>query len=198
MAAVRTSLNARAGKGVTAKPAGPRRVTRRSPSRLQFRVGDPVVVPPHGVGRVQGVLVQKWDGKSHKFYRIAMPGPPPWEGTFRLDRLVINRVRQVMSRHRAREVMRILRTPPERYAADTWRQRKVEGKEALDRGDVIQTAKLVRDLRKRGPESGRAEAQDVELAKLSTTLLVQELAAAEETSVEEMQQRVERALTEIV
>ncbi len=188
---------------VAAKPAArlklKKRPSVRKPRRAArpaFRAGDPIVVPPHGVGRVQGIVKQKWDGKAHRFYKISMPGPPPWEGTLRLDRLEANRVRPVVSRNRVREVLRVLRTPPDRMPADTWRQRKLEGKEALDRGDIIETAKLVRDIRKRGQEAGRAEAQDVELAKLATTILIQEMAAAEGVSEDEMSQRVERALTE--
>jgi len=111
---------------------------------MQFSVGDEVVHPHHGPGRITGVERRELlDGKK-LYYKIDIPLQAL---TVYLTREAMKEigVRPAMSRARLPRVLARLRSQPRRLPHD-YKQRQEEVWERLRTGRVMQLAEVVRDL----------------------------------------------------
>ena len=111
---------------------------------MQFSVGDKVVHPHHGPGRITGIERREFlDGKK-LYYEIEIPIQ---ELSVYLPRQAMKEigVRPAMSRARLPRVLDRLRSRPRRLPQD-YKQRQEEVWERLRTGRVMQVAEVVRDL----------------------------------------------------
>ena len=111
---------------------------------MQFSVGDKVVHPHHGPGRITGVERKELlDGKK-LYYEIEIPIQ---DLSVYLPRETMKEigVRPAMSRARFPRVLARLRSQPRRLPQD-FKQRQEEVWERLRTGRVMQVAEVVRDL----------------------------------------------------
>jgi CarD family transcriptional regulator len=140
---------------------------------MEYSVGDRVVHPHHGPGRISGVERKELMDGTKRYYVIDIPG----QGlTVQLpvQRIAEVGVRPAMAQSRFPELIEILGSRPRRLP-DDYKERQDQISERLRSGRVMQLARVVRDLtwhRHRAHLTRR----DTDLLKEGQALLAAELA----------------------
>ena len=161
-------------------------------SELDFKIGDSVVYPAHGVGNVVGVETQEVAGLSLEVYvitfdheKMTLRVPTRKAKTAGLRSLAAgNVVSQALTTLKGRA--RIKRT--------MWSRRAQEYEAKINSGDLISIAEVVRDLHRAGgqPEQSYSERQ---LYEKALARMAREVAAVERTDEQTAVKRVEGMLT---
>jgi len=111
---------------------------------MQFSIGDNVVHPHYGPGRIASVA--QWEvmegAKSYYVIEISGQGLTVYVPALKADEVG---VRPAMSQSRLQQVMRTLRSKPRRLP-DDYKERQEQVNAEIKTGHVIQLAKVVRDL----------------------------------------------------
>ena len=196
MTAVKKKTPAAPTKGAT--KSSPVKATAAAPARVvlaakkhDFKAGDFVVYPTHGVGRIQKVDEQEVAGLILELFVI----------DFEKDKMIL-RVPTV----KAKSVgMRKLSTPEVVAAAlntlkgrarikrTMWSRRAQEYEAKINSGDLVSIAEVVRDLHRAGgqPEQSYSERQPYEAALVR---MAREVAAIERIDEQDGVKRVESVL----
>src|ERR1043166_4275873 len=169
---------------VPVKPAVPAR-------KHEFKAGDFVVYPTHGVGRIQKVDEQEVAGLKLELFVIA----------FEKDKMILR-----VPTTKAKAVgMRKLSTPDvvatalntlkgrARIKRTMWSRRAQEYEAKINSGDLVSIAEVVRDLHRAGgqPEQSYSERQ---LYEAALARMAREVAAVEKTDEPTAVKRVETML----
>jgi CarD family transcriptional regulator len=114
-----------------------------------FQVGDVVVYPIHGVARVIEVKTEKIGGADQLCYiletEIETASPKPVI-KLPVDKVQSNRVRKIVSKEDAAEVVEILRKRGMKADSQTWNRRHREYQEKMRSGSLFMAAEVYRDL----------------------------------------------------
>ncbi len=144
---------------------------------LSFIVGDYVVYPKHGVGRVVELLKQEIAGMSLELYVLRFEKE---KMTLRVPTNKAESVgmRKLSSDKTMREAMDTLKGKP-KVKRTMWSRRAQEYEAKINSGDLVSIAEVVRDLFRAEdqPEQSYSERQIFEGA---TSRLARELAAMEQ------------------
>ncbi len=144
---------------------------------LSFIVGDYVVYPKHGVGRVVELLKQEIAGMSLELYVLRFEKE---KMTLRVPTNKAESVgmRKLSSDKTMREAMECLKGKP-KVKRTMWSRRAQEYEAKINSGDLVSIAEVVRDLFRAEdqPEQSYSERQIFEGA---TSRLARELAAMEQ------------------
>ncbi len=174
------------------KPAvAPVKIAPAVPRKLDFKIGDFVVYPTHGVGRIQKVDEQHVAGVNLELFVIV----------FEKDKMVL---RVPTSKAKAVGV-RKLSTPDvvatalhtltgrARIKRTMWSRRAQEYEAKINSGDLVSIAEVVRDLHRAGgqPEQSYSERQ---LYEAALARIAREVAAIERIDEEAAVKRVEGEL----
>ncbi len=140
---------------------------------MQFSVGDKVVHPHHGPGRI--VSVERWeltDG-AKCYYVIEIPGQAL---TMHVPVLQASKVgmRLAISPSGLSQVLTTLRSRPRRLP-DDYKERQEQIDAKVKTGNVLQLARVVRDLTWHG-ERAHLTKRDAEYLKQGQELLAAEMA----------------------
>ena len=142
-----------------------------------FAVGDYVVYPKHGVGRVIDLLNQEIAGTSLELYVLR------FEKDKMTLRVPVNKVesvgmRKLSSDKTLREALDVLKTKP-KVKLTMWSRRAQEYEAKINSGDLVSIAEVTRDLFRPDdqPEQSYSERQIFEAA---CSRLAREIAAMEE------------------
>ncbi|MCC7395351.1 MAG: CarD family transcriptional regulator [Sphingomonadaceae bacterium] len=142
-----------------------------------FAVGDYVVYPKHGVGRVIDLLNQEIAGTSLELYVLR------FEKDKMTLRVPVNKVesvgmRKLSSDKTLREALDVLKTKP-KVKRTMWSRRAQEYEAKINSGDLVSIAEVTRDLFRPDdqPEQSYSERQIFEAA---CSRLAREIAAMEE------------------
>ena len=147
---------------------------------MQFKVGDQVVHPQHGLGQVTNLAIKQFvKGEKRPFYEIAFPRSTLWVPLT----LTTSGMRKLTVKSEIANCRRLLKACPAPLN-DNPRLRQAELSEQLKEGTITANCEVVRDLTASGwhkPLSGTVAtflnaAQDV---------LCQEWAAVEDIPFEE-------------
>ena len=152
----------------------------------EFNVGDHIVYPGHGVGRITAIEVKEICGAKASFYsgmiiETGMKFMVPTSNTKSVG------LRPIISRDEAEEVLNILRESDVKIDNQTWNRRYRDYMEKINTGSVFEIAQVLRDLfvLKVDKELSFGERRMLETAK---KLLLKELSLAtgqdEETQAE--------------
>jgi CarD family transcriptional regulator len=167
-------------KPETARAAAP---VAKSEDMAGFAVGDAVMHPAHGVGRVTGESTATVGGETLALVHFAFG-----EGrlTLRVPRakVVANGIRRLAGGALIAEAMDVLSTNPRGVARGiTWARRAAELQAKLNSGDPRKVAEVLRDLSRNvnNPERSFSERQIFEAA---LERLAVEIAAVEGTTRE--------------
>jgi CarD family transcriptional regulator len=158
-------------KAATAKMTTPAAVSavaqkpvQQPPKALVFKVGELVVYPAHGVGRVSNIEVQEIAGTKLELYIVDFD-----KEKLRL-KVPTNRAEQKGMRHLAdrsmiEQAMKVIRGRA-RIKRVMWSRRAQEYDAKINSGDLIAVAEVVRDLYRseRQPEQSYSERQLFEQA----------------------------------
>jgi len=160
---------------------------RPAPARL-YRRGDKVVLPPYGVGIVEGTVSRMVAGSPRQYYEVGFPG-----GTSRayipVDSPEVTGFRAALTPAEVSGVLERLRTGrmslPKQWAA---RNRRVT--EILASGDAHRIAVLAAELRRRDAERGLPDL-DRQSYRRAIRFLAGEVASATGASMPEVREMME-------
>lgn len=149
---------------------------------MAFSVGDKVVHPRYGPGRV--ISVERWDlidGERY-YYVIEIPDQAL---TVRLPVVRADEVgvRSAMSPSRLSQVLRTLRSKPHELP-DDYKERQEQIDEKVKGGNAMQLAQVVRDLTWHG-ERAHLTKRDSDLLRQGQDLLAAEMALVSGEDVSE-------------
>ena len=158
-----------------------------------FDVGDYVVYPKHGVGRVIELLNQEIAGMSLELYVLR------FEKEKMTLRVPVNKVESVGMRKLSSDktlnvVLDILKTKP-KVKRTMWSRRAQEYEAKINSGDLVSIAEVTRDLFRADdqPEQSYSERQIFEAA---SSRLARELGAMEESDEKTAQAKILQILNE--
>ncbi len=144
--------------------------------KLEFKKGDFVVYPAHGVGRVEGVDTFDVSGEPVSLYSIM----------FEQDRMRLkvpvakaktSGLRKLSSRDRIREALSTLQGKS-RVRRVMWSRRAQEYESKINSGDPVSIAEVVRDLY-RGVDQPEHSYSERQIYQAALERLSRELAAVE-------------------
>ena len=155
----------------------------------EFKVGEKVVYPAHGVGVIESLQTRNVSGTQKRFYMLRIVDN---EMTIMIPTENVDSVglRRIIGKHMVTKVYRILKDKKVEVDQQTWNRRYREYTEKIKTGSVLEIAKVLRDLfvLKADKELSFGERKMLDTAR---TLLVKELAIArsspEEKIMEELQ-----------
>ena len=160
---------------------------------LSFDVGDYVVYPKHGVGRVVELLKQEIAGMTLELYVLR------FEKERMTLRVPTNKaegvgMRKLSSNKTLEEAVETLKGKP-KVKRTMWSRRAQEYEAKINSGDLVSIAEVTRDLFRADdqPEQSYSERQIFEAA---SSRLARELAAMEETDEPSALQKILRILNE--
>ncbi len=152
-----------------------------------FDVGDYVVYPKHGVGRVMELLHQEIAGMSLELYVLRFEKE---KMTLRVPVSKVESVgmRKLSSDKTLKDALDVLKTKP-KVKRTMWSRRAQEYEAKINSGDLISIAEVTRDLFRPDdqPEQSYSERQIFEAA---CSRLARELAAMEQTDEKAAQTKI--------
>lgn len=111
----------------------------------EYKKGDIVVYPGHGVGQVDAVQVKKVGGEEHKFLEIIIndTGMKVMVPTSQADSVGL---RKVVPKKTVTEVYTIIKDRKAKVVSQTWNRRHREYLQKIKTGSLIEIAEVIRDL----------------------------------------------------
>jgi CarD family transcriptional regulator len=162
---------------------------------MEFAVGDGVMYPSRGAGRITGVEhIELVEGFEH-YYVIDIPS----------ERLIVRipvrkvadlGLRPVMSETKLEDVLGVLRSKPDKLA-DDYKERQLLIDEQIKTGSAMRMAAVIRDLTWRLRVHYLTK-RDGDLLNQARDLLVTEMAVATDREVSALQEEIDTALLEHV
>ncbi len=154
----------------------------------EFRVGEKVVYPAHGVGVIEEVQSRKHSGTEIQFYtlRIIDTDMKIMIPTAKADAVGL---RRVIGKEMVSKVYKVLREKRVRVDQATWNRRYREYTEKIKTGSVLEIAAVLRDLfmLKGDKELSFGERKMLDTAR---NLLVKELAIAKAHSEDKIMEEL--------
>ena len=156
-----------------------------------FKIGDKVVHPYHGAGRVVDIEEKKFLEGCGRYYIIDLVA---CDGivmvpTDKVQKIGLRRVSGTRDISRA---MATLTSTPDMLSSD-YRERQARAEEKLKTGDLIEVTEVVRNLSWRNHQKGLTMA-DNKLYRRAQTFLASELALAKGIELKEAKEQLETAL----
>ena len=160
--------------------------------KLEFKKGDFVVYPAHGVGRVEGIDTFSVSGQDVTLYCI----------TFEQDRMRLkvpvskaksSGLRRLSSRDRIKEALSTLQGRS-KIRRVMWSRRAQEYESKINSGDPVSIAEVVRDLH-RGNDQPEQSYSERQIYQAALERLARELAAVEKIDQTKATQKLENVLT---
>ncbi len=158
-----------------------------------FRPGDKIVHPMHGAGVVDSIVPKKVNGVTRDYYILKLPvgGMVVMIPTATSQEIG---VRPVVDAARADAVIAAIPG----IQVDTtpgWNQRYRENMTRLKSGDLIEVATVVKSLSHRDAARGLSTGER-KMLHTARQILLSELVLAQSSSYEEMEKRVNAALSQ--
>jgi CarD family transcriptional regulator len=160
--------------------------------KLEFKKGDFVVYPAHGVGRVEGVDTYSMTGQADvMLYSIS----------FEQDRMRLkvpvskaktSGLRRLSSRDRLKEAISTLQGRS-KVRRVMWSRRAQEYESKINSGDPVSIAEVVRDLH-RGTDQPEQSYSERQIYQAALERLARELAAVEKIDQVKATQKLENVL----
>jgi CarD family transcriptional regulator len=158
---------------------------------MQYAVGDKVVHPYHGPGRIASIERREFLEEPKHYYVIEIPGQGLTLHVPKRKADTIG-VRPAMAQEQLRRVLEILRSRPEQLP-DDYKERQEEIWEKLKTGHPLQIAEVVRDLTWHQKDSHLTK-KDTDYLDRGRKLLAAEMALVSDTEVDEASKQIEATL----
>ncbi len=158
---------------------------------MQFAVGDKVVHPHHGPGRIKALERKEFLDEAKPYFVIEIPGP---DLTVYVPRKKMEQlgVRRAMRRAKLTRVLETLRSRPLRLPQD-YKERQEEVWEKIRTGQAILIAEAIRDLTWH-KEREHLTKKDMDYLRRGRERLAAEIALVSEGDLEEADERIDAAL----
>lgn len=158
---------------------------------LEYSVGDYVVYPAHGVGRICGIESRQIGPETVELYAISFEKE---RMTLKVPTTKARRagLRKLSSNDRIKSAMETLRGRS-RVRRTMWSRRAQEYEAKINSGDPVSIAEVVRDLHRAAdqPEQSYSERQ---IYQAALERLARELAAVEKIDEDKATARLEQVL----
>lgn len=163
----------------------------RKKKNNDFKVGEIVIYPKHGVGEIVRIEFMKLSNIKSKFYVVKM------EQAKLIIRVPLEKqkevgLRRISSKKNIEEVYNILKSKP-KIRRIMWSRRAQEYDAKIYSGDPVKIAEVIRDLFRKNnrPEQSYSERQ---MFQLALERLAREVAAVEKTDYFQTTERIENTL----
>jgi CarD family transcriptional regulator len=115
---------------------------------LQFKVGEKVVHPAHGVGVIMGVVKKEIAGAMQTLYELRILDEKRGEQKVYVPTSMVGAVglREIISEKEANQVYEILKERSFAVDEKTWNRRYRSYDEKIKSGSVFEIAEVLRDL----------------------------------------------------
>ncbi len=158
-----------------------------------FQPGDKIVHPMHGAGVVDSIVSKKVNGVTRDYYILKLPVG----GMVVMIPTATSQAIGVRAVVDATQADKVLAAIPDMEVDMTpgWNQRYRENMVRLKSGDLMEVAAVVKGLSRRDEARGLSTGER-KMLHTARQILLSELVMAQSTSYEEMEQRVNRALSQ--
>ena len=157
-----------------------------------FNVGDKIVYPMHGAGRIDAIEEKNILGENQSYYILKMPGEV--KVMVPIDKAEQIGVRNIIDKEEAGKVMAVLEEN-ETAMSDKWNKRYRDNMDKMKSGDIYEVADVVRNLSFKQKEKGLSTGEKKMLSN-AKQILVSELVLAEHSSYEEMEGIVDNKINQ--
>ena len=159
---------------------------------FEFKIGEIVVYPKHGVGEIQKIETMELGSIKTKFYVVKMEQAKliirvPLDKQFEVG------LRKIASKRIVEEVLSTLKLKP-KIRRIMWSRRAQEYDAKIHSGDPIKIAEVIRDLFRKNnqPEQSYSERQ---MFQVALERLAREVAAIEKTDYFQATEKIENILS---
>mgnify|MGYP001317971187 CR=1 FL=1 len=158
---------------------------------LEFKIGDTVVYPKHGVGEIIKIETMEISSIKTQFYVVKM------EQSKLLIRVPLDKqievgLRKISSKKIIEEVFNILKLKP-KIRRIMWSRRAQEYDTKIFSGDPIKIAEVVRDLFRKNSQADQSYSER-QMFHIAIERLAREVAAVEKTDYFQSTEKIETTL----
>ncbi len=160
---------------------------------MQFKVGDKVVYPNHGVGVVEQIMnVSAAGADRDTFYRLRILSN---DSTVLVPTSNTNHVglRKVLSKKEVDKVFRVLRSGKIEITTD-WKGRFQENSDKMRTGDIFEVARVLKNLTYLS-KSKNLSYRERKMLDKSRYLIVSEIAEVSKQPEEKIEEKVDKAVS---
>ncbi len=152
-----------------------------------FNVGDEVVYPMHGAGKIVSIEERAILDERQSYYIIKMPGEVKvMVPTAKAEEVG---VRNIIDEESAQKVMKVLGADSTEMSMN-WNKRYRENMDKMKTGDIFEVADIVRNLSFKQKEKGLSTGEKKMLLN-AKQILISELVLAEKKDENEVEEAVE-------
>jgi CarD family transcriptional regulator len=158
---------------------------------VEFKVGDKVVYPNHGVGVIEELVQTQAGGIDQAFYRLRIVA----NGSTVLVPTANTRqvgLRKVLTRKDVEKVFKVLRNGEIAITSD-WKGRFQEHSDKMRSGDIYEVAQVLKSLSLLS-KSKNLSYRERKMLDKSKYLIVSEIASVANLEEVEVEQKVDRAV----
>ncbi len=163
--------------------------------KLPFSVGDYVVYPTHGVGKVTDIAAENVAGFDLQLFVINFE-TEKMTLSVPVEKVTDSGLRKISTREKMDTAMTTLRGRA-RSKRTMWSRRAQEYEAKINSGDPVQIAEVVRDLH-RGPEQPDQSYSERQMYEAALNRLTNELALVEKIGSEAATEKVASLLVKTV
>jgi len=162
-----------------------------SPKKVEFKIGETVVYPKHGVGEIIKIESMEIANIKTMFYVVKMEQS---KLTIRvpIDKLEEVGLRRISSRKIINEVFDVLKLKP-KIRRIMWSRRAQEYEAKIFSGDPIRISEVVRDLFRKNTQAEQSYSER-QMFHVAIERLAREVAAVEKTDYFQSTEKIENTL----
>jgi len=159
---------------------------------IQFKVGDKVVYPNHGVGVVEQIMTASTSGIDNTFYRLRILSN---DSTVLVPTMNTTHVglRRVLSRKDVDKVFKVLRSRKIEITSD-WKGRFQENSDKMRTGDIFEVAVVLKNLTLLS-KSKNLSYRERKMLDKSRYLIVSEIAEVANLPEDQIEAKVDKAVS---
>lgn len=155
-----------------------------------FNIGDEVVYPMHGAGKIISIEEKRIEDQKHMYYILSMPGEV--KVMVPTDKAEEVGVRNIIDKNTAGEVFKLLSQNKSEEDAN-WNKRYRNNMEKIRSGSIFEIADVVRNLSFKQKEKGLSTGEKKMLLN-AKQILVSELVLAEGSNKDEIEELVDNKI----
>ena len=157
-----------------------------------FNVGDYIVYPMHGAGKIAAIEEKDILGEKQSYYILRMPGEV--KVMVPINKAEQIEVRNIIDKTSAAKVFEILEEDQTEMSMN-WNKRYRDNMDKMKSGNIYEVADVVRNLSFKQKEKGLSTGEKKMLIN-AKQILVSELVLAEHSSYEEMEDIVDNKINQ--
>ena len=160
-----------------------------------FNIGDKVVYPMHGAGKIESIEEKEIMGETEDYYIIKMlvDGVKVMVPTDKAQNIG---VRELSAKEESDKVFSILEAPMEELTLDTnWNKRYSSNIDKIKSGSITEVTEVFKDLSHRHFEKGLSIGEK-KMLNTSKNILLSELVLTQGDTKEDLDEKLERMVKE--